>query len=153
MATLYDAPPEALVDALAERLADRDEIEEPDWVQYAKTGEGRELPPEQENFWATRSASLLRKIAVDGPVGVGALKSEYGSTKRGTNRYEVSPNRKSEGSGSIIRTAVQQLEDAGLVETEGIAGRIVTDEGRSLLDETAGDVLDDLDRPELERYA
>ncbi len=153
MATLYDAPPEALVDALAERLADRDEFEEPEWVTYAKTGEGRELPPEQEDFWARRCASLLRKIAIDGPVGVGALKREYGSTKRGSNRYKVSPNRKSEGSGSVIRTAVQQLEDADLVETEGTAGRIVTGAGRSLLDETAGDVLDDLDRPELERYA
>jgi len=29
----------------------------------------------------------------------------------------------------------------------------VTDAGHSLLDETAGDVLEDLDRPELERYA
>jgi small subunit ribosomal protein S19e len=153
MATLYDVPAEALVDALAERLADRDAIERPDWLLYAKAGEGRELPPEQDDFWERRCASLLRKVAVDGPVGVGSLKAEYGSTKRGTNRYRVAPDRKSEGSGSIIRTALQQLEAEDLVETEGSSGRVVTDAGRSLLDDTAGDVLDDLDRPELERYA
>ncbi|MFB6218389.1 MAG: 30S ribosomal protein S19e, partial [Halobacteriaceae archaeon] len=44
-------------------------------------------------------------------------------------------------------------EEEGLVDQEGSAGRIVTPEGRSLLDSTAGDVLDELDRPELERYA
>jgi len=29
----------------------------------------------------------------------------------------------------------------------------VTGEGRSLLDDAAGEVMEDLDRPELERYA
>jgi small subunit ribosomal protein S19e len=153
MATLYDAPPEALIDALAEKLAERDAVEAPEWAAYAKTGADRELPPEQEDFWPRRCASLLRKVAIDGPVGVGSLRSEYGSTKRGTNRYRVAPDRSAKGSGNVVRTALQQLGEAGLVETEGSAGRVVTDEGRSLLDETAGEVLEDLDRPELERYA
>jgi len=153
MATLYDVPPEDLIEALTETLADEDEIEAPEWAAFTKTGVDRELPPEQDDFWARRSASLLRKVAVDGPVGVNALRSEYGTAKQGTTRYRVRPHQKTKGSGNIIRTALQQLEDAGYIETSENDGRRVTGEGRSLLDDTAGEVLEDLDRPELERYA
>ena len=153
MATLYDVPPEELIEALMQTLADEDDIEAPDWAEYTKTGVDRELPPEQEDFWARRAASLLRKVAVDGPVGVNALRSEYGTSKQGTTRYRVRPHQKTKGSGNIIRTALQQLEDAGYVETSENDGRRITGEGRSLLDDTAGDLLTELDRPELERYA
>ena len=153
MATLYDAPAEDLVEAVADELADRDAIEAPEWAQFAKTGPGRELPPEQPDFWERRVASVLRKVAVDGPVGVERLSTEYGGTKRGTTRYRVAPDRSADASGSIIRTALQQLESEDLVKQEGSAGRIVTADGRSLLDTTAGEVLEDLDRPDLERYA
>ncbi|MFB6121522.1 MAG: 30S ribosomal protein S19e [Halobacteriaceae archaeon] len=153
MATLYDAPTEELVEAVADELADRDAIEAPEWAQFAKTGPDRELPPEQDDFWQRRTASILRKVAVDGPVGVERLSTEYGGTKRGTTRFRVAPDRGADASGSIIRTALQQLEEEDLVKQEGSAGRVVTADGRSLLDTTAGEVLKDLDRPELERYA
>ncbi|MFB6138793.1 MAG: 30S ribosomal protein S19e [Halobacteriaceae archaeon] len=152
MVTLYDAPAEELVDELAARLAERDAVSAPDWATFAKTGVDRELPPEQEDWWERRAASLLRKVAIDGPVGVQRLRSEYGSKKPGSNRYRVAPPRSSRGSGNVIRTCLQQLQEEGLVEEAGSEGRIASDEGRSLLDETAGDVLRDLDRPELERY-
>jgi len=153
MTTLYDVPPEKLIEALTDRLGEEDAIEEPDWAQYAKTGVDRELPPEQPDFWHRRAASLLRKVAIDGPVGVGSLETEYGSAKQGSNRYRVRPRQQSEGSGSIIRTALQQLEEAGYVETAEGEGRQVTGEGHSLLDEVAGEVLESLDDPGLERYA
>jgi small subunit ribosomal protein S19e len=153
MTTLYDAPAEEVIEALAETLADEDDIEAPDWVAVAKTGVDRELPPEQDDFWERRAASLLRKVAVDGPIGVNHLRTEYGKSKQGTTRYQVRPMQKAEGSGSIIRTALQQLEAAGYVETSEADGRRITGEGRSLLDDTAGELLESLDRPELERYA
>ena len=153
MATLYDVPAEALNEAVAERLADEDDVAEPDWFNFAKTGVGRELPPEQEDFWQIRAASLLRKVAVDGPTGVGALRTAYGDSKQGSNRYQVRPNQTTDSSGKIIRTALQQLEDAGYVQTAEGEGRRITDDGQSLLDEVAGEVLEGLDRPELERYA
>ncbi|USZ67184.1 30S ribosomal protein S19e [Halorussus salilacus] len=151
MTTLYDVPADDLNDAVAAKLEDR--LDEPDWAEYAKTGDGRELPPEQEDFWARRAASILRKVAVDGPVGVERLATEYGGKKGGSNRYQVAPEHRTDGSRNVIRTILQQLEDEDLVDTEGSAGRIVTSDGRSLLDDTAGEVMEDLDRPELERYA
>ena len=151
MATMYDVPVEALLDALAADLEDR--LDEPDWAQFAKTGVDRELPPEQENFWAVRAASLLRKVADTGPVGVERLATEYGGGKNGSNRYQVAPDRRADGSRNIIRTILQQLEEEDLVETAEGEGRRITPAGRSLLDDTAGEVLEELDRPELERYA
>jgi len=153
MTTLYDVPADDLLEAVAERLDEEDAVTEPDWLKFAKTGVGRELPPEQEDFWQVRSASLLRKVAVDGPVGVGALRTAYGGSTQGSNRYRVRPEGKSEASGKVVRTALQQLEDAGYVQTAEGEGRRITAEGQSLLDEVAGDVLEDLDRPDLERYA
>lgn len=151
MTTLYDVPAEDLIEAVADEIAS--DLEEPEWVQYAKTGTGRELPPEQEDFWTIRAASLLRKVAVDGPVGVERLRTAYGDSINGTTRYRVRPEHKREGSGNIIRTSLQQLEEAGLIQTHKGRGRTVTGEGRALLDETAEELIEDLDRPELERYA
>jgi small subunit ribosomal protein S19e len=151
MATLYDAPADELIDELAEELDDR--LDQPDWANFAKTGAGRELPPEQEDFWARRAASLLRKVAVEGPIGVKRLSTAYGSTTDGSNRYVTAPSKTTSGSRNVIRTILQQLEDEGLVEKQHDRGRVVTGEGRSLLDTTAADVIESLDRPELERYA
>ena len=153
MTTLYDVPAEDLIEAAADALADEDEIEAPEWAEFTKTGSDRELPPEQDDFWQRRAASLLRKVAVDGPVGVNSLRTEYGGPKGGSNRYQVRPAQQTKASGSIVRTALQQLEAAGYVEAAGGEGRRISSEGRAFLDDLAGEVMRDLDRPELERYA
>jgi SSU ribosomal protein S19E len=151
MTTLYDAPPKEVIEAVADRLESTDAIEEPDWLLYAKAGVDRELPPEQEDFWTRRCASLLRKVAVDGPVGVGSLRTEYGTAKQGSNRYRVRPRQQTQGSGNIIRTALQQLADAGYVEVAEGEGRTVTPDGHSFLDEVAQEVVES--HPKLDRYA
>ena len=152
MVTLYDVPADALIDALAEKL--EGELEEPDWAAFAKSGEGREFPPEQADFWHVRAASVLRTVAKDGPVGVERLANRYGSAKDGSNRYRVAPRHRTAGSRKVLRTMLQQLEEAGYLERPpNDEGRVVSADGRSLLDATAGEVLEALDRPELERYA
>lgn len=153
MVTHYDVPTEDLLEALAEELAGRDAIEPPEWANYAKTGSGKEMPPEQDNFWARRCASLLRKLAIEGPVGIERLSTEYGSLKQGSTRYKTASEHRTDASESFIRVPIQQLEAEDLVDTAGEEGRVVTADGQSLLDSVAGDVLDDLDRPDLERYA
>lgn len=149
MTTFYDVPADALIEAIAEEL----DIEAPEWAAYAKSGTSRELPPKQEDFWHRRAASLLRAVAIDGPVGIERLRSHYGGSKQGSTRYRVRPNAKTKASGNTIRTILQQLEEEDLVETAEGEGRRISGAGRSLLDETAEDVLEELDRPELERYA
>jgi len=151
MVTLYDVPPEDLIEEVADRLEGR--IAEPDWTAAVKSSAGNELPPEQDDFWHVRAASLLRKVAVEGPVGVERLATAYGRKADGSNRYRVAPGSHTPGSRKLIRTALQELEEEGLVETAKGEGRRITGDGRSFLDEAAADVLESLDRAELERYA
>lgn len=153
MTTLYDVPAEALIETAADALAEEDAIEAPEWAEFAKTGANRELPPEQDDFWQRRAASILRKVAIDGPVGVNSLRTEYGGPKGGSNRYQVRPATNTQASGNVIRTALQQLEEAEYIEAAGGEGRRISSDGRGFLDDLAGDVMQDLDRPELERYA
>ncbi|RDI72059.1 30S ribosomal protein S19e [Halopelagius longus] len=151
MVTIYDVPADALIEDVAERLEER--IEEPEWMAFVKTGQTRELPPQQDDFWYVRAASLLRKVATDGPVGIDRLSTEYGGRKSGSTRYRVSGKHSDTGSKKVIRTILQQLEEEDLVNTAKGRGRVITDEGRSFLDNAAADVFESLDRPELERYA
>ena len=131
MATVYDAPADMLIKKLAEYLMENvDEVKPPEWAAYVKTGVHRQRPPDREDWWYTRCASLLRKIYLRGPVGVSRLRLEYGGRKTGKKRPEHSKR----GGGAIIRKALQQLEKAGLIKTLPRKGRIITDEGRSLLD-------------------
>ncbi|MFC6724519.1 30S ribosomal protein S19e [Halobium palmae] len=153
MVTLYDVPAEDLIEAVAEELEGR--IDEPEWVQFAKTGSSKELPPQNDDFYYVRAASALRKVATKGPIGIERLATSYGGKKRGTTRYRVAKSRHETGSKKVVRVALQALEEEGLVETAKGEGRRITADGQQFLDEIAGDVLDDLvdDKPELERYA
>jgi small subunit ribosomal protein S19e len=153
MTTLYDAPADDLIEAVAAALADDPALEEPGWINYVKSSADRELPPEQDDFWTRRAASLLRKVAIDEPVGVGSLRTAYGTAKQGSNRYQVRPRQKTRGSGKILRVALQQLETAGYVETAEGEGRVITSDGQSFLDEMATQVLEESDNPDLARYA
>ena len=146
MTTYYDIPANMLISALADKLSDSKDIVAPDWSEYVKTGVDRERPPTQENWWAIRAASLLRKVAKQGPIGVTSLAQTYGTVMNNG----AGPNTPGVASRHIIRTALQQLEAAGLVEMvatkeveteEGkqqlYSGRKLTSAGQKLLDEVA----------------
>ncbi len=131
MLTVHDADPEELIRAMAEQLEDEFEaIEQPEWAQYAKTGVDRERPPQQEDWWYIRSAAVLRKLYVDGPLGTQRLRTVYGGKQRRGHQTEHA----AKGSGKVIRTVLQQLEAAGLVEDTDGDGRAVTSDGQSFLD-------------------
>ncbi|MFB6180241.1 MAG: 30S ribosomal protein S19e [Candidatus Nanohalobium sp.] len=129
MTNVYDVRAEPLIEAAAEDL--EDDIETPDWSEYVKTGVHKEKPPEQENWYHIRAAAVLRKIYMDGPLGVSRLRTIYGG-KRGSGH---GPNHHGKASGKVIRTVLQKLEEEGLVEEEEGEGRKITDKGKSFLDE------------------
>lgn len=149
MTTVYDVPADALIEKVAEDLAENPSIEKPTWATFVKTGSHNERPPEQENWWFIRASSLLRRIYVDGPVGVARLRTYYGGKKNRGHK----PEKKYPGSGAVIRTILQQLEAAGYVESKH-DGRIVTASGRSYLDKQSHEVKNSIveDRPELKVY-
>jgi small subunit ribosomal protein S19e len=112
------------------------EIKAPEWAPFVKTGVSRERPPTQEDWWHTRSASVLHKVAVLGPVGTEKLRRKYG----GKQNRGYKPETFRTGSGNITRKILQQLEAAQLVrqvDKEGRKGRVLTPKGESILDRAA----------------
>ena len=145
MTTVFDVPADLLINKVTEELKKNDSIESPAWSDFVRTGVHKERKPENEDWWFVRTASIIRRVYIDGPVGVESLRNFYGGKKDRGVRPEVFRK----GSGAIIRNALHQLEDAGYVEkVEG--GRVVTPQGRSFLDKISGEIIKDI--PELEKY-
>lgn len=133
MVTLYDVRPVDFGEELKEELKDVEEIEQPDWSHFVKTSSAKERPPEQEDWWYSRAAAILRKIYINGPLGVNSLRREFSDAKEKGSQ----PEYRQLASGKIIRSLLQQLEDADLLEMKEGRGRKITSEGRSFLDNIA----------------
>lgn len=145
MTTVYDVPADLLISAIAKDLNENKSINAPEWAQFVKTGVHKERRPEDADWWYTRCASILRRVYIDGPVGLNSLRSYYGGKKdRGSE-----PEKFRKGSGSIIRTALKQLEDAGFI-AKVTEGRIITPEGKSFVDKASNIVKKEI--PELAKY-
>ena len=85
-----------------------------------------------------------------GPIGIEHLRSEYG----GRIDRGVKPEHARKGGGAIIRKALQHLQAAGLVGPLRNRGRVVTSEGRRLLDRLSTEIKKNLEKtqPELAKY-
>jgi len=135
MTSIYEVPSDKLIERLKEELKKIDVIKPPLWALMVKSGPHRERPPQQQDFWYIRAASILRRIYIDGPVGVSRLRSYYGGRKRRGRR----PAKTYKAGGAIIRKILKQLEAAGLVKREK-KGRMLTPEGRRFVDRIIGEV-------------
>jgi len=151
MTTAYDVPADVLIDRLSKYLKENyKEIQPPEWSGYVKTGSHAERVPQNPDWWYVRSASMLRKLYMNGPIGVSRLRKEYGGRKR----RGVKPAHFAKAGGNIIRTILQQLERAGLAQKDKNNGRTITGKGRSLLDAMSTQIKRDIERlnPELKKY-
>lgn len=134
MVTTYDVPAKNLIDEIAEVLKkEYPQIVPPDWIPFVRSGVHKEHPPQVEDFWYIRCSSILRKLYIKETIGISRLRTLYGGRKRRGPK----PPKFRKGSGSIIRKALHQLEDVGLVASDKKKGRSLTAKGRSLLDRTA----------------
>ena len=129
---VYDIKPSELISKLAVDL--KTKLKQPEWSLFIKTGSGKERPPEKDDWFYMRAAAILRKIYMSkGPIGVNKLRTKFGNKKnRGTK-----PEKFARAGGKIIRNILQQLEQNKLIEQKAIGvhkGRILTKEGKSLLD-------------------
>ena len=149
MTTVYDVPPNDLIEAVADEFKGNEAIRPPEWAVYVKTGMHKEMPPINPDWWYVRCASVLRRIYIDGPVGVSRLRTYYGGKKRKKNATPAFVR----GSGAITREIIQQLEKCGYVKKLK-TGRQITPTGRSFLDNQAHNVKGKLQQsvPGLEKY-
>ncbi|MHA1596591.1 MAG: 30S ribosomal protein S19e [Candidatus Asgardarchaeia archaeon] len=150
MPTVYDVPADLLIQRVAEKLKEMKEIKPPDWAKFVKTGSFKERGPMNDDWWYVRCASILRKVYMNGPVGINRLRNAYG----GRERRGAKPEHFRKGSGSIVRNSLKQLESANLIEKVEGKGRIISQKGRSFLDKTANEILIELakEREDLKKY-
>lgn len=151
MVTPNDVPASKFIQKLAKYLKENvDEVQPPAWASVAKTGAHVEKPPQNPNWWYTRSASILRKVYFYGPMGIEKLRADYGGRKG----FGVKPSHAVKAGGSSIRKILQQLEAAGLIQTVSPQGRKMAPKGRKLLQEVAEDLQKDMVKavPELRKY-
>jgi len=130
--SIFDVPGTELVKEIAKDLKQNKGVVEPKFVSFVKTGRSKERAPSQREWYYLRMASILRRIYVDGPLGVGALRTYYGGKK---NRG-VKPEHFYKAGGKIIRSCIQQLEKLGFVEKIK-KGRKISGKGTSYLEKTA----------------
>lgn len=130
MASVRDVAADKLISRVADELSKLEEMAPPEWSKFAKTGMHKERPPEQENWWHIRAASMLRKLYLSDASGVSEFRKQYGGRKNRGHK----PEHKVRASGAVIRTILQQLGSAGLVKSEKGKVRTISPKGMSLLD-------------------
>ncbi|MFC2154718.1 30S ribosomal protein S19e [Candidatus Altiarchaeota archaeon] len=147
MTSIIDIDPKKLIDAVAVDLKNNVKMDRPDWAQNVKTGCYKERQPDFEDWWWTRTASVLRKVYLNGPIGVEKLRTAYG----GRQNRKVRPEKFREGGGKIIRAILQQLDELeftikvvkekGLTEkSTGFKGRAITPKGQAYIDKIASQI-------------
>jgi small subunit ribosomal protein S19e len=150
MTTANDVPANLLIERLASKLSSVEAIKQPDWAKFAKTGSHREKGPARNDWWIIRVAAVLRKVYLNGPIGVERLSAEYG----GRCDHGSAPYHAVRGSRAVARAVVKQLEAGKLIKIERGRGRSVTSTGQALIDNTSHEVLKELavNNPELTKY-
>lgn len=128
MTNVYDVKASELVSEAAKKLKDVLKAP-PDYIHYVKSGASKERPPQDPEFWYVRSASILRQVYVNGPVGISRLRVRYGSRKE----HEVHRRHHWDSGGSIIQDSLNALEAVNFVKKTK-KGREITSKGKSFLD-------------------
>lgn len=135
MATVYEVPTDKLIAKTAEDLKTNIKLKRPDWTEFVKTGTHRERQPDNPDWWYSRAASILRKVYINGPVGVQRLRTVYGGRKhRG-----VKPEEFRRAGGKILRIILKEFDNLGFTEKSG-NGRIITKKGQSYLDKISSEI-------------
>ncbi len=135
--TVYDLDQKEFNLKLAEALKKVPEFQKPEWINFVKSSPSKERPIDDPDFWHKRAASILKQIYKNKIVGVGRLRTKYGSKKNRGMR----PEKFFKSGGKIIRTILQQSDKAGFTEafkpqkgTRLKAGRRLTEKGTKFLD-------------------
>lgn len=132
MFKMKDVETKRFIEVCKEELKKNEEIKPPAWAQFVKTGTHKKFPPHQKDWWYIRTASILKRIYLDGPVGVERLRTYYGGIKDRGHK----PERFKKSGSSIIRKCLQQLEAVGFIEKSKNSkkkGRVISEKGNKFL--------------------
>jgi small subunit ribosomal protein S19e len=139
MVNVKEVPADLLLNKLASEFKENG-VKMPEWVNYLKDGIGKERSWVQDDWYYTRMASVMRKVALNSSIGISRLSQEYGGRQdRGTKRYHPV-----QGSRYIVRNILQALEKLGYLKNDTKTGRSLTPAGQSLVDKAAKEVMKNL---------
>ncbi|KAI1491055.1 40S ribosomal protein S19 [Biscogniauxia mediterranea] len=139
MTGVRDVDAQEFIRAYAAFLKRQGKLAVPGWVDTVKTGPGKELPPQDQDWFYVRTAAIARHIYMRKTVGVGRLSRVHGGAK---NRG-VRPSKHVDASRGVDRRAIQGLEKLGILELdEEKGGRRITQQGQRDLDRIAQTVAE-----------
>ncbi|KAI0600475.1 40S ribosomal protein S19 [Biscogniauxia sp. FL1348] len=139
MTGVRDVEAQDFIRAYAAFLKRQGKLAVPGWVDTVKTGPGKELPPQDQDWFYVRAAAIARHIYMRKTVGVGRLSRVHGGAK---NRG-VRPSKHVDASKGVDRRAIQGLEKLGILELdEEKGGRRITQQGQRDLDRIAQTVAE-----------
>jgi small subunit ribosomal protein S19e len=128
---VFDVNAGQLIDEVAGEFQ-KQGIQQPEFVDFVKSGQHRERAPHRKDWYFVRMASILYRLHKDGPTGTGSLRTYYGGRKnRGVQKHH-----RYKASGKVIRTCLQELEKHGYLIKEK-TGRKIAGKGHKLLNEKA----------------
>ena len=134
MTDIYQVDTAELIKRAASKLKSAG-VKKPEYIDYVKTGAGKERVTQTEDFWYIRCASVLRKVYINGPVGIARLRTVYGTRKRHT----TTRHHHYRAGGSILKDSFDALEKLGYLK-KAKEGRVITSTGRSFLDKVATEI-------------
>lgn len=126
------------ISALAAKLrSSYPQLTPPSWAKFVKTCPARLGPPTDPDWWYTRSASIMRKLALKGSMGLRDFEVNYGG-KASTGRK---PEKFVPAAGGHVRRILKSLELAGLVERDAKKMRVLSMQGYVLTRKVADELL------------
>ena len=123
---IMDVPATNLIDEMAADF--KEKLQKPAFTEWVKTGAHVERAPQNQDWWYIRTASVLYRVYVDGPLGTEKLRTYYG----GKRNRGSSPHRFGKSSGKVVRSCLQALEKEGLIKKLK-KGRTISPKGESYL--------------------
>src|SRR5580658_383180 len=135
MANVLEVDAQKLITVTAGKLKESG-IPRPKYIDFVKSGPGKERVPESEDFFYARCASILRQVYLKGPIGISKLRTKYGSKRA----HWVRRHHHYRAGGSIIKDAFDALEKKGYIKTTK-TGRIITPGGKSFLDKLSNEII------------
>lgn len=127
---LRDVPASIFISTYATYLKNSGQIQLPSWVDVAKSGSHKAFSPIDPDWIFFRLASLVRKIYINGGLGVRNLRKIYGGKKKRGSK----PAKKKISSGKIIRLALKELERLKIIEKSSNGKRFITKKARKDID-------------------
>lgn len=142
---MRDVEAQKFIDAYSGFLKRQGKLPIPAWVDTVKTSKGKELPPQNIDWFYVRAASVARHIYLRKTVGVGSLRKVHGGQK---NRG-FAPSHHVDASGSVDRKVLQALEKIGVLEIdEEKGGRRISQTGQRDLDRIARTTVEEEEEDE-----